>query len=582
MYRYDAIDRTLVAERVAEYRDQTRRFLAGELSEDEYRPLRLRNGLYIQRHAPMLRIAIPYGLLSATQLRTLARIARRFDRGYGHFTTRQNIQFNWIRLEETPDILAELAEVEMHAIQTSGNCVRNITSDEFAGIAPDEIVDPRALAEILRQWSTFHPEFNWLPRKFKIAISGALEDRAATAFHDIGLYLRRAPSGELGFRVLVGGGMGRTPMVGSVIREFLPWQHMCTYVESILRVYNLHGRRDNIYKARIKILVKALGVEAFTRQVDEDFEQTAGGASTLTQQELDRVTAHFAPPPYEAAPEVDLAKHPDPAFRRWVARSVHAHRQPGYRAVVLSLKPTGIAPGDITAEQMERVADWAERYGVGAQFAEIRVSHEQNLILPDVRADQLPALWAEAKAAGLATPNIGLLTDIIACPGGDFCSLANAKSIPIAESIQQRFDDLDFLFDIGEINLNISGCMNSCGHHHVGHIGILGVDKDGEEWYQVSIGGADGSVLSGGRSAVGRILGPSFRADEVPDVVARLVDTFVALRVDDERFVDTVTRVGLGPFKDNVYQAAARTHQRHAEVPEQHATPAARRHEVAT
>jgi sulfite reductase (NADPH) hemoprotein beta-component len=576
MYRYDVIDRTLVAERVAEYRDQTRRFLAGELSEDEFRPLRLRNGLYIQRHAPMLRVAIPYGLLSATQLRTLAQIARRHDRGYGHFSTRQNIQFNWIRLEETPDILAELATVEMHAIQTSGNCVRNITSDEFAGIAPDEIVDPRALAEILRQWSTFHPEFNWLPRKFKIAISGAREDRAATAFHDIGLYLLRGTDGELGFRVLVGGGMGRTPMVGSVIREFLPWQHMLTYVESILRVYNLYGRRDNIYKARIKILVKALGVEEFARQVEEDFAPNAGGVSTIPPQELDRVTAHFAPPPYQAAPEVDLSQHQEPAFRRWVERSVRAHRQPGFRAVVLSLKPTGVAPGDITAEQMERVADWAECYG----FGELRVSHEQNLILPDVRADRLHALWQEARAAGLATPNIGLLTDIIACPGGDFCSLANAKSIPIAEDIQRRFDDLDYLFDIGEINLNISGCMNSCGHHHVGHIGVLGVDKDGEEWYQVSIGGADGSASSGGRSAVGRIIGPSFRAGEVPEIVARLVETYVNLRHEGERFVDTVTRIGL--FKDNVYRGAVHAHERHPDASERPAAPQARRLEVAT
>ena len=578
MYRYDVIDRTLVAERVAVYRDQTRRFLAGELSEDEFRPLRLRNGLYIQRHAPMLRVAGPYGLLSATQLRALAHIARRYDRGYGHFTTRQNIQFNWIRLEDTPDILAELAEVEMHAIQTSGNCVRNITSDEFAGVAPDEIVDPRALAEILRQWSTFHPEFNWLPRKFKIAISGAREDRAATAFHDIGLYVLRAPNGELGFRVLVGGGMGRTPMVGSVIREFLPWQHMLSYVESILRIYNLYGRRDNIYKARIKILVKALGVEEFARQVEEDFALTIDGASTITQQELARVTAHFTPPHYVSAPMEALSQHQEPAFRRWVERSVRAHRQPGYRAVVLSLKPTGIAPGDITAEQMERVADWAERYG----FGELRVSHEQNLILPDVRVDELYALWTEAKTAGLATPNIGLLTDIIACPGGDFCSLANAKSIPIAENIQRRFDDLDYLFDVGDINVNISGCMNSCGHHHVGHIGVLGVDKDGEEWYQVSIGGADGSTLSGGRSAVGRIIGPSFRAGEVPEVVARLIETYVQLREEGEGLVDTVARVGLAPFKDNVYRGAVHAHERHPDASERPAAPQARRLEVAT
>ncbi len=549
MYRYDTLDRTLVNERVAEYRDQLRRYLAGTLSEDEFRPLRLRNGLYIQRHAPMLRIAIPYGLLSSAQLRKLAHIARRYDRGYGHFTTRQNIQFNWVKLEATADILAELAEVEMHAIQTSGNCVRNITSDEFAGIAPDELIDPRAFAEILRQWSTVHPEFNWLPRKFKIAINGAREDRAAVAFHDIGLHLVRSPAGELGFRVLVGGGMGRTPIIGSVIRDFLPWQHFLTYIESILRVYNLHGRRDNIFKARIKILVRALGVEEFARQVEADFAQTVDGPSTLTEEELARVTAHFAAPPYAKLAETPLPGD-EPGFTRWAARNVRAHKVPGYRAVVLSLKPTGVAPGDITDKQLDVVADLAERYG----FGEARVSHEQNLILPDVRIDQLPALWREAKAAGLATPNIGLLTDVIACPGGDFCSLANAKSIPLAQAIQQRFDDLDYLHDLGEINVNISGCMNSCGHHHVGHIGILGVDKDGDEWYQISIGGADGSAAGGGRSAIGRIIGPSFAQEQVADVVARLIETYVELRHADERFIDTVERVGPTPFKENVYR----------------------------
>ena len=579
MYRYDAIDRTLVDERVAEYRDQLDRFLAGRLSEDEFRPLRLRNGLYIQRHAPMLRIAIPYGHLSAGQLRKLAHIARRYDRCYGHFTTRQNIQFNWIRLEDTADILAELAQVEMHAIQTSGNCVRNITSDEFAGIAPDEIVDPRALAEILRQWSTFHPEFNWLPRKFKIAISGAREDRAATAFHDIGLYVLRGASGELGVRVLVGGGMGRTPIVGTVIREWLPLAQVLAYVESVLRVYNLHGRRDNIYKARIKILLKALGAEEFARQVEDDFRRNAPQADVLTSEELARVSAHFVPPHYAAeaaaADAHDLALHPDPAFRRWVGRSVRPHRQPGYRAVVLSLKPTGGAPGDVTDTQLDRLADFTERYG----FGELRVTHQQNVVLPDVRVDQLHALWQEARSTGLATPNIGLLTDIIACPGGDFCSLANAKSIPIAQAIQQRFADLDYLHDLGEITLNISGCINSCGHHHAGHIGILGVDKDGEEWYQVSIGGADGSALAGGRSAVGRILGPSFRADEVPEVIARLLDTYVTQREDGERFVDVVARLGIEPFKAAVYRDAGTQPRRDPGVS---AAPAPRRHEVAT
>jgi sulfite reductase (NADPH) hemoprotein beta-component len=557
MYRYDTIDRTLVNERVAEYRAQTERYLTGQLSEDEFRPLRLRNGLYIQRHAPMLRIAVPYGLLSSTQLRTLANIARRYDRGYGHFTTRQNVQFNWIRIEDTPDILAELAAVEMHAIQTSGNCVRNITSDEFAGVAPDEIVDPRAFAEILRQWSSFHPEFNYLPRKFKIAISGSREDRAAVAFHDIGLHLLRAHDGSIGFRVLVGGGMGRTPMVGTVVREFLPWQHFLSYVEAILRVYNLHGRRDNIYKARIKILVKALGIEEFRRQVDAEYAQLENGPVTLTQSELDRVASYFAPPAYEAvsprlSPKVQGAVEPAlrRPFLRWVERSVKAHRAPGYVAVVISLKPTGVAPGDASAEQMDLVADLAERFG----FGELRVSHQQNLILPDVRSEDLGALWLELRAAGLATPNVGLLTDIIACPGGDFCSLANAKSIPIAEAIQRRFDDLDFLHDLGEIAVNISGCMNSCGHHHVGHIGVLGVDKDGEEWYQVSLGGADGSDTAGGRSAVGRIIGPSFRAAEMPEVFARLIDTYVELRDEGERFVDTVARAGIAPFKSSVYK----------------------------
>jgi sulfite reductase (NADPH) hemoprotein beta-component len=553
MYQYDQVDRKIVEERVAQYRDQVRRFLAGELSEDEFRPLRLQNGLYIQRYAPMLRVAIPYGLLSATQLRKLAYIARRYDRGYGHFSTRQNIQYNWPKLEETPDILAELASVEMHAIQTSGNCVRNITSDEFAGVAPDEIVDPRPLCEILRQWSTFHPEFAFLPRKFKIAINGSQEDRSATAFHDIGLYVRRNDRGELGVRVLVGGGMGRTPIIGVVIREFLPWQHMMTYVEAILRVYNRYGRRDNMYKARIKILVKALGGEEFARQVEEEWKHLADGPGTLTQEEYDRVAAYFVAPEYADATQDEalFSRHvaQNAGFARWAQRAVQPHRVAGYRTVVISLKKTGVPPGDATAEQMEAVADWSERFG----FGEIRVSHEQNLILPDVRAGQLLQLWEQARKAGLATPNLGLLTDIIACPGGDFCSLANAKSIPIAEAIQRRFDDLDFLHDIGELNLNISGCMNSCGHHHAGHIGILGVDKDGEEWYQVSVGGADGSAAGHGRSAIGKVIGPSFRADDMPEVISRLIGTYLGERRDDERFIDTVERLGIAPFKAKVY-----------------------------
>jgi sulfite reductase (NADPH) hemoprotein beta-component len=561
MYVYDQVDRNLVNERVAQYRDQVRRFLAGDLSEDEFRPLRLQNGLYIQRHAPMLRVAIPYGLLSATQLRMLASIARRYDRGYGHFTTRQNIQYNWPTLEDSPDILADLASVEMHAIQTSGNCVRNITSDEFAGVAPDEVLDPRPLAEILRQWSTFHPEFAFLPRKFKIAVNGAAEDRAATAFHDIGLYLRRGPDGEVGMSVLVGGGMGRTPIVGPVIREFLQWQHMNTYIEAVLRVYNRYGRRDNMYKARIKILVKALGTEEFARQVEEEWALTKDGPDTLTDQELARVSAYFASHDYASRPadDAELNRHlgENAAFARWVGRAVNAHRIPGYRTVVLSLKKTGAPPGDATAEQMERVADWAERFG----FGEVRVSHEQNLILPDVRANELFTLWEEAREAGLGTPNHGLLTDIIACPGGDFCSLANAKSIPIAEAIQRRFDDLDFLHDIGELNINISGCMNSCGHHHAGHIGILGVDKDGEEWYQVSVGGADGSNAGRGRSAIGKVIGPSFKADDMPDVISRLVDIYLDKREAEERFIDTVGRLGIAPFKSGVYGSPLRTRE---------------------
>ena len=561
MYVYDQVDRNLVNERVAQYRDQVQRFLAGDLSEDEFRPLRLQNGLYIQRHAPMLRVAIPYGLLSATQLRMLASIARRYDRGYGHFTTRQNIQYNWPKLEDSPDILADLASVEMHAIQTSGNCVRNITSDEFAGVAPDEVLDPRPLAEILRQWSTFHPEFAFLPRKFKIAVNGAEEDRAATAFHDIGLYLRRGPDGEIGMSVLVGGGMGRTPIVGPVIREFLPWQHMNTYIEAVLRVYNRYGRRDNLYKARIKILVKALGTEEFARQVEEEWALTRDGPDTLTDQELARVSAYFAAPDYKTRPADDIEFNRqlgnNAAFARWAGRSVNAHRVPGYRAVVLSLKKTGVPPGDATADQMDLVADWAERFG----FGEVRVSHEQNLILPDVHANDLFTLWEEARQAGLATPNLGLLTDIIACPGGDFCSLANAKSIPIAEAIQRRFDDLDFLHDIGELNINISGCMNSCGHHHAGHIGILGVDKDGEEWYQISVGGADGSQAGRGRSAIGKVIGPSFKADDMPDVVTRLVDIYLEKREAEERFIDTVGRLGIAPFKSGVYGSPLRARE---------------------
>ncbi len=548
MYKYDPIDQQLINERVAQYRDQTRRFLAGELSDDEFRPLRLQNGLYIQRHAPMLRIAVPYGLLSSKQLRKLADIATRYDRGYGHFSTRQNMQLNWPKLEDTPEILAELATVEMHAIQTSGNCIRNITTDQFAGIAPDEIIDPRAIAEIMRQWSTFHPEFALLPRKFKIAVSGTEQDRAIVQAHDIGLEFYLDAHGQMAIKVWVGGGLGRTPILGTVIREHLEWQHVLSYCEAIIRVYNVHGRRDNIYKARIKILVKALGIDEFKRQVEAEWAHLKDGPLTITQAELDRVAHYFEPMPYQTLPahdaSFDAALASNPAFAAWVKRCVHAHRVPGYRAVTLSLKPHGKAPGDITSEQMHVVADLADAYS----FGELRSSHEQNLILADVRLSDLFAVWEKARAAGLATPNIGLLTDIICCPGGDFCSLANAKSIPIAEAIQRQFDNLDYLYDIGELELNISGCMNACGHHHVGHIGILGVDKDGSEWYQVTIGGKQGKDAS-----IGTVIGPSFSAEEMPGVVQRLIEVYVRERQDEERFIDTVRRIGIAPFKAHVY-----------------------------
>jgi sulfite reductase (NADPH) hemoprotein beta-component len=548
MYQYDEIDQRNVDERVAQFRDQTRRFLAGELTEDEFRPLRLQNGLYIQRHAPMLRIAIPYGLLSSKKLRMLAHIAREYDRGYAHFSTRQNIQYNWPPLERVPDILADLATVQMHGIQTSGNCIRNITTDHFAGVAPDEIVDPRPLAEILRQWSTFHPEFAYLPRKFKIAVNGAVEDRAVIQMHDIGLDIYRNAAGELTLRVWAGGGLGRTPILGTMLRDDLPWQHALTYCEAVIRVYNRYGRRDNSFKARIKILVKALGAEEFTRQVEEEWAHTKDGPNTITAEEFERVSQYFVPPVYEkldaSSASFDTKLATEPGFANWVKRCVHAHKVPGYRAVTLSLKPTGIAPGDATTEQMEAVADLAQRYS----FSELRVSHEQNLILADVKITDLHVLWQAARAHGLATPNIGLLSDIICCPGGDFCSLANAKSIPIAMAIQEKFDNLDYLHDIGDIELNISGCMNACGHHHVGHIGILGVDKDGSEWYQLSIGGKQGNDAS-----LGTVIGPSFAADEVPGVVEKLMQVYVQERHDDERFIDTVRRLGIAPFKANVY-----------------------------
>ena len=548
MYRYDQYDHQIVKERVAQFRSQVERRISDELTEDEFRPLRLQNGLYLQRHAYMLRVAVPYGLLSSKQMRMFAHIARKYDRGYGHFTTRQNIQYNWIDLEHTPDILADLASVEMHAIQTSGNCIRNITSDEYCGVAADELIDPRPFAEILRQWSTFHPEFAWLPRKFKIAFNAATHDRAAVQIHDIGLNIVKNAAGELGFQVLAGGGMGRTPILGSVIRGFLPWQHLLTYVEAIMRVYNQYGRRDNKYKARIKILVKALGAEEFARQVEAEWADLQDSPSLLTEAELQRVTSYFTPPAYEsfAGDDASVAQQrtDNKAFHNWLTRNVKPHKIPGYAIVLLSLKKTGTPPGDATAEQIDFVADLAERYS----FGELRVTHEQNLVLADVKQSELFALWQEAKAHGLATPNIGLLTDIICCPGGDFCSLANAKSIPIAEAIAERFDNFDFQHDIGEIELNISGCINACGHHHVGNIGILGVDKDGSEWYQVSLGGAQGND-----SAIGKIIGPSFSAQQMPEVVGRILEVYVRDRIEDERFIETVRRLGVAPFKDHVY-----------------------------
>jgi len=551
MYRYEPFDQRIVDERVTQFRDQTRRYLAGQLTDDEFRPLRLQNGLYIQKHAPMLRVAIPYGQLSTGQLRALAGIGRTYDRGYGHFTTRQNIQYNWPHLEQVPAILAELARVEMHAIQTSGNCIRNVTSDHFAGVAADETVDPRPYTELVRQWSTFHPEFAYLPRKFKIAVTGAMHDRAAILVHDIGLQLVRDPAGAIGFRVAVGGGLGRTPIVGHVIREFLPRAEILNYLDAILRVYNRFGRRDNKYKARIKILVKERTPAVFTTDVDAEWEALRGGPATVPDDEFARLTAHFAPPAYEALPADDASFRAaivdNRAFENWAKRNLHPHKVPGYAIVTLSLKKTGIPPGDVTSDQMDAIAALADRYS----FGELRVSHEQNLILTDVRQCDLLPLWQQLKGLSLATPNIGLLTDIVCCPGGDFCSLANAKSIPIAEAIQRRFDDLDYLHDIGELDLNISGCMNACGHHHVGHIGVLGVDKNGSEWYQVTIGGTQGE-----HAAIGRVIGPSFAADEMPDVVARLIETYVDVRHQDERFVDTVRRVGLDPFKERLYAPA--------------------------
>ncbi|MBA4177195.1 MAG: nitrite reductase [Leptothrix sp. (in: Bacteria)] len=567
MYRYDDFDRRFVRARAAQYRDQLQRHLAGELPDEDFRPLRLQNGWYVQRHSPMLRVAVPYGELASRQLRQLARIAREFDLqaagtpaergGFGHFSTRQNLQFNWIPLARSADVMDLLAEVDMHGIQTSGNCIRNITTDALAGIAPDEVVDPRPYCELLRQWSTLHPEFAFLPRKFKIAVTGAREDRAATAWHDIGLQLHRNQAGEVGFRVAVGGGMGRTPLIATEFAAFVPWQQILVYLEAVVRAYNLFGRRDNLYKARIKILVKAEG-QAFVDAVQREFLALLGDPATplLAQADLDRVAAGFTRPVRaDAAAVLDTSAEPLPAYTRWLQRNVQAHRLPGYRAVTLSLKRAGLPPGDVTADQMERAAELADRFSAG----ELRVTHEQNLLLPWVHHSELRALWLAAREDGFATPNIGLLTDMIACPGGDLCALANARSLPVAAAITERFADLDEQHDIGDIDLHISGCMNSCGHHHSGHIGILGVDKDGLEWYQLSVGGTDGSAR-GGAAVAGKVVGPAFAADEVVDAVEAVIATYLRQRRPGERFVHTARRLGTHPFRraaDAVRRATA-------------------------
>jgi sulfite reductase (NADPH) hemoprotein beta-component len=559
MYQYTEIDQRIVDQRVAQFRDQTERHLRGELSDDDFRPLRLQNGLYIQKHAPMLRVAIPYGLLDSRQARMFAHIAREYDRDYAHFTTRQNIQYNWPELARVPDILRDLASVQMHAIQTSGNCIRNTTTDQFAGIAPDEVVNPLVWAEIIRQWSTIHPEFAYLPRKFKIAISGSSNDRAATLVHDIGLLALTNNAGEVGFRVMVGGGLGRTPIVGVVIKEFLPRQHLITYLEAILRVYNRLGRRDNKYKARIKITVKENTPAQFSQWVDAEFEATKNGATLLTSNHVAAIADRFTQAvhlelPADDAAEVTLAASNND-YARWRKRNTHAHNARGYAAVTLSLKRRGVPPGDVTADELDAIAALADQYSQG----ELRVTHEQNLVFADVQVRALPALWAALKALELATPNIGLIGNLIACPGGDFCSLANAASLPVAAAITERFESLDYQFDIGELDLNISGCINACGHHHVGHIGILGVDKNGEEWYQVTIGGAQTIAVAGAQTTakIGKIIGPSFARAEVTGVVEQLIQTYLSLRErDDERFVDVVARTGIEPFKERVYAEA--------------------------
>ena len=548
MYQYDELDQRLVDERVEQFRDQVARRLAGEMTEDEFKPLRLMNGLYLQLHAYMLRISIPYGTMSSTQLRKLAHIARKYDRGYGHFTTRQCIQFNWVKLEDTPDLLAELAEVQMHAIQTSGNSFRNVTADQYAGVAADELEDSRIWAEIIRQWGALHPEFSYLPRKFKIAVTGSPNDRTAAKFHDIGVILKKNDAGETGFEIIIGGGQGRTPMIAQTVREFLPRHDLLSYLESILRIYNLLGRRDNIFKAKLKILVYNLGIGDLKKLIEDDWNQIKDGPLALPEAEIDRVTAHFAPPPWETTEPADggfdVEKFHSPAFADWVRVNVTEHKQPGYAIVNLSLKPLDAPPGDATADQMDAVADLAERYSLG----EIRVTHEQNLVFAHVKEADLYDLWQGLDKIGFATPNLSLIGDIICCPGLDYCGLANARSIPVAQRIAKRFADLDRQLDIGELRLKISGCINACGHHHVGHIGILGVDRKGEEYYQITLGGNPAMDAT-----IGNIVGPAFSSDDVVDAVETVVTTYVELRADGERFLDTYRRVGKKPFIERLY-----------------------------
>ncbi len=552
MYRYDEFDHHLVKERVEQFRGQIARRLSGALKEEEFKPLRLMNGLYLQLHAYMLRVAIPYGILSSRQLRMLARIARVYDKGFGHFTTRQNIQFNWPRLKDVADILTDLASVEMHCIQTSGNCIRNVTSDQYAGASADEIADPRVYCEIIRQWSSLHPEFSFLPRKFKIAVTGASRDRAAVRVHDIGLTLCRNQAGDIGFTVMVGGGLGRTPRIGATIRDFLPQAHLLSYLEAILRVYNQLGRRDNIYKARIKILVAAVGAEKFAALVEQEWEKIRDGALTLPEHEINRINAYFAPPSFEALQEsvadkaLEDARSKNSDFSRWVDVNVAPHKAPGYAIVNISLKPEGHPPGDATTAQMEAIADLAKAYS----FDEIRVTHEQNLVLPHVKKTDLLVIWQHLVQEDLGMANLNLVSDIICCPGMDYCALATARSIPIANRISERFSDIDRQQHIGELRLKISGCINACGHHHVGGIGLLGVDRRGEEYYQITLGGSARED-----AAIGKIIGPAFPADMVVDAVESIIDIYLDMRQNDETFLQTYQRVGIKPFKEKLYAA---------------------------